>query len=435
MGRQSSRLYYNGKDHKDIYYNGKYHNAMYFKDQGGIIWQKLPGSTTISACCVNTNNKSYDNLGVNTLYPVGIELNASIVSTLGGSNIFDAVVGGKERAFGFVSSNYRSLVWVSDDGMRWKKIYTYYEVRYVYPCIDGFIYLDSQNNVYKVTIDEDNNKVSEVTLYENLSVPSNTGKYGKYKSHNGIWATNNGKVQFLNKGGVLIEYDFGNESSISIDFTFESLSKNYAYLSGSIYDVELGIATMQNAIVSCDETEIILEAITGSEVTADKYWIKNALNIVENGNEFYVYQNINNALQISKTSDFINHTVVSEWTEEDYIQLNLVGNPVNDYQGTPINVVRFYPYNYDAQEQSNLYYDTDGNILNVRWNLLFQDKYVSFTGITLNEYGIFMEASKYYTVIGTLSRIAIWLDNPIITKETTGFAYFTDNIGVGVSYP
>ena len=25
MGRQSSRLYYKGKDHKDIYYQGKYH--------------------------------------------------------------------------------------------------------------------------------------------------------------------------------------------------------------------------------------------------------------------------------------------------------------------------------------------------------------------------------------------------------------------------
>lgn len=46
MGRQSSRLYFQGKDHKDIYFQGHYHDAMYLTDSEGIatlVWEKLKG--------------------------------------------------------------------------------------------------------------------------------------------------------------------------------------------------------------------------------------------------------------------------------------------------------------------------------------------------------------------------------------------------------
>lgn len=38
MGTQSSRLYFDGKDHKDIYYQGKYHTAMYKGNT--LLWAK-----------------------------------------------------------------------------------------------------------------------------------------------------------------------------------------------------------------------------------------------------------------------------------------------------------------------------------------------------------------------------------------------------------
>ncbi len=44
MGRQSSRLYFQRKDHKDIYYNGHYHDAMYLSDNEGkvtLVWEKI----------------------------------------------------------------------------------------------------------------------------------------------------------------------------------------------------------------------------------------------------------------------------------------------------------------------------------------------------------------------------------------------------------
>lgn len=44
MGRQSSRLYFEGKDHKDIYFQGHYHKAMYIGAQK--VWEKLTSSLT-----------------------------------------------------------------------------------------------------------------------------------------------------------------------------------------------------------------------------------------------------------------------------------------------------------------------------------------------------------------------------------------------------
>lgn len=39
MGRQSSRLYFQGKDHKDIYYKGHYHDKMYLGSS--LVWEKI----------------------------------------------------------------------------------------------------------------------------------------------------------------------------------------------------------------------------------------------------------------------------------------------------------------------------------------------------------------------------------------------------------
>lgn len=43
MGKQSSRIYYRRKDHKDIYFQGVYHNAMIVRKEGDaeLVWRKL----------------------------------------------------------------------------------------------------------------------------------------------------------------------------------------------------------------------------------------------------------------------------------------------------------------------------------------------------------------------------------------------------------
>lgn len=39
MGKQSARLYYQGKDHKDIYFRGQFHEKMYIGKK--LVWEKL----------------------------------------------------------------------------------------------------------------------------------------------------------------------------------------------------------------------------------------------------------------------------------------------------------------------------------------------------------------------------------------------------------
>lgn len=41
MGKQSARIYFQGKDHKDIYFQGHYHDRMYIGSQ--LVWEKLKG--------------------------------------------------------------------------------------------------------------------------------------------------------------------------------------------------------------------------------------------------------------------------------------------------------------------------------------------------------------------------------------------------------
>lgn len=46
MGRQSSRIYFNGHDHKDIYFQGHYHDAVFMTDGEGnatLVWEKIKG--------------------------------------------------------------------------------------------------------------------------------------------------------------------------------------------------------------------------------------------------------------------------------------------------------------------------------------------------------------------------------------------------------
>lgn len=52
MGRQSARIFYNGKDHKEVFFNGSYHNAIFMN--GEIVWQKLGGVIDTN---ISTRNK------------------------------------------------------------------------------------------------------------------------------------------------------------------------------------------------------------------------------------------------------------------------------------------------------------------------------------------------------------------------------------------
>lgn len=45
MGKQSARIFFQGKDHKDIYFNGYYHDKMYIGSM--LVWEKIESSKWI----------------------------------------------------------------------------------------------------------------------------------------------------------------------------------------------------------------------------------------------------------------------------------------------------------------------------------------------------------------------------------------------------
>lgn len=80
MGRQSARLYFQGKDHKDIYFNGHYHDQMYLSDGKGnvtLVWEKVKDN--LFEFTVNPESKLilsvWGNVHINWGDGQGIEVN------------------------------------------------------------------------------------------------------------------------------------------------------------------------------------------------------------------------------------------------------------------------------------------------------------------------------------------------------------------------
>lgn len=65
MGKQSARIYFQGKDHKEIYYQGHYHKAMYIGSQ--LVWEKLMNQRKE---LINIGNIAYRN-GLYIVYSYG----------------------------------------------------------------------------------------------------------------------------------------------------------------------------------------------------------------------------------------------------------------------------------------------------------------------------------------------------------------------------
>lgn len=67
MQKQSSRIWYKGKDHKDIYFQGKYHCAAYLR--GELVWEKY-----LDGKWVYTTQKGVDIFCMETLDPITKEV-------------------------------------------------------------------------------------------------------------------------------------------------------------------------------------------------------------------------------------------------------------------------------------------------------------------------------------------------------------------------
>ncbi|MGM9571964.1 MAG: hypothetical protein ACI3ZR_07085, partial [bacterium] len=74
--RQSSRIYFVGKDHKDIYFQGHYHDKMYIGSQ--LVWEKLKGGEYIFDFKFDYYSEDDDFFLTAVGYPLDLNSNNSI---------------------------------------------------------------------------------------------------------------------------------------------------------------------------------------------------------------------------------------------------------------------------------------------------------------------------------------------------------------------
>lgn len=418
MGKQSSRIYFNGKDHKDIYFNGKLHKAMYFKDQGGIIWQKLSGILNSVGCAINSYYVgSTIAQGINAFYPEIRE----IISTRYNpqySNIFTTIIRGKKQAFAYnsIETNLFNHIWLSNNGTYWKKIELSKKVSGIISCLDGFLYYNSSSNSWhNVVLDENN------VSYENVNGFKLVGSRLTGKNYNGIWTYSTKetpKISFTTRDGIILDYDFGT-NYISFGSTpqcFTDYTYNYAY--AMVIENVSGYETPHYYFLTCDGVRIT--ATKNEKIPQIEY-------IIPWKNSFYLFGwsvRSSAEVQVYETTDFAGEpTLIEEWYKNDYIELDLIGG-----SRYGVDVIRLFM----GGEFNSLYpikAEIKANVMNVTINKhsVSYNNYVEFLANNIADSGIILTTPSY--------NLAIYLDSPIITKTTKGFAYFTENIGVGVSYP
>lgn len=445
MGLQSSRLYYNGKDHKDIYYNGKYHSAMYFKDQGGYIWRKLTGgSSETSFGIVNSYDEgNYTYYGTNLIYPESREIKSDVVRRYSfyynsGDECFNKIISGKDRAFGYLdggSSSYsKNRLWVTSDGRYWKKIYTKERVKYIYPCYNGLVYKSwtDTTHTYKINLDDDNNVISERLISENVAL--------EQPSNNGFWSIIDDEYCFVeHENGLVIHsgisrYDELNNMANNYYFVDDFYNHNVVCYGARDAGARL-LKTSGSSIEVLDCTDLFL-GNGGTYVRPSinsfykyngefYYWQigSESVGYDEDWNEIYKSFSI-----LYSTTDFKNKTLVKKWYEDDYIELDIIGGNHGE-----IDSIRFYP-------APNAEPTISGNYRNVVLSGYNTISTPYFIGNTLTQpNGILIEVGlvNVGSMVGEskTTRLGVYLDSWIIDENISGFCYFTANVGVGVSYP
>lgn len=132
MGKQSARLYYRKKDHKDIYFQGNYHNAMYVRKDGDaqLVWRKLYDEPYYVYTNQAQTVQPYS-YGAAILYP-----KYRIRESVGEMSLQTY----HSKKYLTRKYNYSSVgAAISQDGKLWKRISGGSDERFVLPLGDGIV--------------------------------------------------------------------------------------------------------------------------------------------------------------------------------------------------------------------------------------------------------------------------------------------------------
>lgn len=170
--KQTSRIYYRGKDHKDVFFNGKYHSIMAAKNDlgcDGVIWRKLYPDKYYMLRCSQWWLNGYQGVVSHGIYYPGIDSYRESyrflegTGTIKGSN-FIIQSDYSYQYFGYSGTHNVKSIYISKDGKCFKTLELDHYIC-AYPVIvpDGFIYKYNDgekysggtNHYYHVRINDD----------------------------------------------------------------------------------------------------------------------------------------------------------------------------------------------------------------------------------------------------------------------------------------
>lgn len=252
MGRQSSRIYFQGKDHKDIYFQGHYHDKMYIGSQ--LVWEKLKSgfkskyytgfpywATETNVYAENGNCALFSSLGSKYAYMtedfVSVNTVLAVDKHMCGEVEYDELIdrvyymNGKffVRTY-FYKSNYGyswyngGFVYSSSDGENWNQI-------------DTFVF-DTNGFKGSWKLDQRGEKIQQITVLNNIAFMYLDGKRTDEYDDSDLVASGNDYAHLL--GGLYISTDFKNWKSVNTHF-FMQEEKKYGVV--KTYYYPLGIYT------------------------------------------------------------------------------------------------------------------------------------------------------------------------------------------------
>lgn len=143
MPRQSARIYYQGKEHKEIYYGGHYHNALLLG--GKVAWRKIRGSAYYAFPLQTGGTATGVNNAECIIYPEG---NVSNIYYVGG--YFPSYKTGNKRMVNHPNGNSpKNSYLVSKDGKLWEEHEVSYAIRGFSIAEEGFFYMCRNNGLYE----------------------------------------------------------------------------------------------------------------------------------------------------------------------------------------------------------------------------------------------------------------------------------------------
>lgn len=294
MGRQSSRIFFQGKDHKDIYFQGHYHDKMYIGST--LVWEKLKSKLWV---------KKQTNIELFPSYQLKF-----------GNGIFMAVGSDKDRK--------KTLIRTSENGYEWTEyehdtpfysagnvslhfvngkfllagqggIVTTQNGKTLSKLIDIFTYntlnfsgTSKAPRGYSDGLDlymSDNNYI--YTVLNSIDVPETAGvtdNYGKfvYKSNNGeIWDSINAKITSYTSHGSTWKFlvadcfptDAGFTGIVPLNGNFygnlkigkyESIlpyPSKYSNLKGYTKDFKTAIKILDDGYLTCRKNKVAISQI------------------------------------------------------------------------------------------------------------------------------------------------------------------------------